>query len=142
MVKPLGIAAVLAGAVAAGCGGAGARGSAPERARDAVRTFVAVCGRGEWQAATGILTDGTRRAFVAAGDPADACLRTLGAAPAAVRAIVGDDDRRVRDALLRARMGAVRVDGDQAEVEVAIAGAPGRAELSDSGERFRLALPH
>jgi hypothetical protein len=112
----------------AGCG-PGVHGSAPDRARDTVQSFASACARGEWPAAVGVLTEGTRHAFLEQSDPVQACGTVLG-----VRALD-------REAFATAKVGPVRAHGDEAIVGVAVGATRGRAELSDDGERWRLVLP-
>lgn len=124
--------AVLAAVAVGGCGTA-VEHSAPDRARDAVVSFLRDCGEGQWISASRVVSPSARESWVTEGRPALRCAEALGVDPTAFATASDDDPARMRDAFAAARITRVRIRGDYATVAVRLAGVPGEADLENGG---------
>lgn len=118
--------------------------SEPERARGAVAAFLADCGLGKWLTASSVLAEDARSYYVEHSDKAVRCAEELGFDAQALRTAIGQGAQgdvgtdELRKAFRDARIGPVRIRGDQAEVDVSAAGVQATTLLEDTGEVYRI----
>ena len=123
---------ILCALVAAGCGP-----RAPDtatKARDAVRVFLVACAQDDPQAASEVLTEPARAAFLRAGSVTAGC---LAATNLALRGLTGEQTRR---ALRDAQVTITHVHAIYAEAEIsAPGGARGGLQLDKVGGAWQVA---
>lgn len=143
----MGASRAVIGLLAAGALGACSKAvgnSEQLRAVNAVQSFLTDCSRGSWLNASRILAEDAARYYVARSDKAARCADELGLGAGRLKRALDQTDsgevgeEALKEAFDRTEVSRVTVRGDQAEVEVTVAGISGTVNLEDEGEFYRI----